>query len=804
MRASAMAFVLTTLAIAASASTQSSCDSAIVPACPTALVPNSGQWDPDLLYALPMRGGAMQVRREGLYFAWADSERPGLLRLDVADGRYAEASQSGRRSVVNFYGPGEQVFEGIIGSEAVCLSEVRPGLDLTLHARGGVLGLSLRIAAGSADDPVLRSWGAPLDLSCDGRTARWASGSGILSLQLGQARSSGLRLTVSASVEGDAGLRLATDGWSRTSDLTIDAELAWSTFLGGSSGDGVADMVVLDDESVALVGSTSSLDFPTTPNAWDSEAGLALSQAFVSRLSADGSELLYSTYVTHDEESLILGFGSIAARGLTALAVAGLTNSPSAPVTGNAFQPGFAGGVDDGIVAEFDLASGALTYMTYVGGSGADQLNAVAYAPGGQIVAAGKCLSPEFPTSPWAMQPVKAPFFDGLIVVLDPSLSGSEQLVDSTFFGGSSSEEEIREIEVASDGDIVVLGLVSSDYPMSPQAYDPGPYAPGSYLPFVARLVPDLSQAVASTFVLNALWDIGLDSSGRVAFCGGAGAASAATPDAYDETYHGKGDMYVGVLSPGLDVLEWGSFLGGSEPETAYGVALDDLGTLVVTGRTSSPDFPTTPGALDTEYSGGGADAFVSVLTNHGSTLGYSTFLGGSGAAAAWGWRVQSLGGGDFVVTGKVAASGFPVTPGAFDETPNDIFITHFDVDLTWATLAQGLAGASGVPVLTGTGSLEVGATTTLTVKRALAASTSWLVVGASALEAPFKQGTLVPSPDIVVGGIPIDSAGTANLSFAWPGGIPAGVATFYQVWIADPAGPAGFSASNGLQGLTP
>jgi hypothetical protein len=78
------------------------------------------------------------------------------------------------------------------------------------------------------------------------------------------------------------------------------------------------------------------------------------------------------------------------------------------------------------------------------------------------------------------------------------------------------------------------------------------------------------------------------------------------------------------------------------------------------------------------------------------------------------------------------------------------------------------------------------------------------LVVGLSRLDAPFKGGVLVPSPDILIAGLVTDATGAALVSGSWPAGLPSGFAVSFQYWITDAMGPQGFAASGAVQGTTP
>ena len=125
-------------------------------------------------------------------------------------------------------------------------------------------------------------------------------------------------------------------------------------------------------------------------------------------------------------------------------------------------------------------------------------------------------------------------------------------------------------------------------------------------------------------------------------------------------------------------------------------------------------------------------------------------------------------------------------------------------IDETWEDLGDGLAGTHGEPVLSGTGDLEPGSLATLQLENALENASVGLVMGLSALNAPFKGGVLVPDADFVFLGLTTSPAGALELSAVWPAGVPSGFVTYFQEWVFDPVGPSGFAASNGLGGTAP
>ncbi len=116
----------------------------------------------------------------------------------------------------------------------------------------------------------------------------------------------------------------------------------------------------------------------------------------------------------------------------------------------------------------------------------------------------------------------------------------------------------------------------------------------------------------------------------------------------------------------------------GGSGDYGYGIAVDAAGNAYVTGYTGPSDFPTTAGALDTTFNGGYYDAFVAKLNAAGSGLVYLTYLGGSGNDVGFGIAVDAAG--NAYVTGQTSSSDFPTTAGALDRTLSGSEIRiHYD-----------------------------------------------------------------------------------------------------------------------------
>jgi len=281
---------------------------------------------------------------------------------------------------------------------------------------------------------------------------------------------------------------------------------------------------------------------------------------------------------------------------------------------------------------------------------------------------------------------------------------------------GGGAIDEGKGIAVDSSGNAYVTGIAgSADFPTTVGAWDTT--LNGGSDAFVTKLNPAGAALVYSTYLGGALQEafrlsIAVDSAGNAYVTGDTYSADfPTTVGAFDETDNGGADAFVTKLNPtGSAPLVYSTYLGGASGEEGLGIDVDSAGNAYVTGVTGSADFPTTVGAFDTTYNGGG-DAFVTKVNSAGSALVYSTFLGGSegedGPFASVG-GIAVDGGGNAYVTGSTESADFPTTVGAFDTTYNDrgdvflidVFVTKLNpagsAPLIYSTYLGGLFGEHG------------------------------------------------------------------------------------------------------------
>jgi hypothetical protein len=325
--------------------------------------------------------------------------------------------------------------------------------------------------------------------------------------------------------------------------------LVYSTYLGGTGHEGGVFRIAVDTLGNAyVVGHTDSTDFPTTPGAFQTSfAGVGA--AYVTKLNAAGSALVYSTYL--GESSILIGgvfkeLISIAVDAAGNAYVAGGTTSNTFPTTALAFQPLFGGGLRDAFVTKLDVTGSALVYSTYLGGSVDDQAWGVAVDTAGNAYVTGFTGSNDFPVSAAAFDTVLDGNIDAFVTKLNAAGSA---LVYSTYLGGSLDEGGAG-IAVNSLGEAYVTGSTSSmNFPVTAGAP-------------------------------------------QTAFGGG------------------LADTFITKLNAGGSALVYSTYLGGTSNDDGLGIALDTAGNAYAVGTTSSINFPTTPGAFQTSL-GGVSDAFV-------------------------------------------------------------------------------------------------------------------------------------------------------------------------------------------------
>jgi hypothetical protein len=271
-------------------------------------------------------------------------------------------------------------------------------------------------------------------------------------------------------------------------------------------------------------------------------------------------------------------------------------------------------------------------------------------------------------------------------------------LLWSTYLGGSDWDMEPA-LAIDTEGNPVMVGWTGShDFPVTPGAYDDSLDGNDADA-FVTKFDATGSTLLWSTFLggwsFDQAYDVCVDSLGNVTVTGEAWSPDyPTTAGAYDGSHNGGADAFVSRLGPAGNELIWSTYLGGSYRDRPRRVCLDQAGNLVLLGDTKSSDFPTTSGAYDETYGGNFEDAFLCKLAGNGTSLLWSTYLGGSGREWAYGLILDQHD--NPVAAGETYSSDFPTTPGAYDrikDHEDDAFVAKLDSEgrtLLWSTLIGG------------------------------------------------------------------------------------------------------------------
>jgi hypothetical protein len=440
--------------------------------------------------------------------------------------------------------------------------------------------------------------------------------------------------------------------YDSTRPLVIDPSLVYSTYLGGSGEDGGSGIAVDASGNAYVTGYTVSTNFPTKNPLQPGKGGGANGDVFITKLSADGQSLVYSTYLGGSGDD---GGQSIAVDASGSAYVTGGTFSTDFP-TKNPVQATFGGGaLGDAFVTKLSADGQSLVYSTYLGGSAGELGNGIAVDSSGNAYVTGYTESTNFPRK----NPLQATYGGGFRDVFVTKLSADGQsLIYSTYLGGSGSDIGLS-IAVDSSGNAYLIGVTDSqNFPTkNPFQANPG----GNSDAFVTKLSADGQSLVYSTYLGGTDAETGsgiaVDSSGNAYVTGETLSTNFPTKNPLQASLSGGSDAFITKLSPNGQSLVYSTYLGGSGREFGFGIAVDASGNAYVTGQTTSTDFPTKK-PFQPSSGGGNFDAFVTKLSADGQSLLYSTYFGGNDGDSGGGIAVDSSG--NAYVTGYTFSKNFP------------------------------------------------------------------------------------------------------------------------------------------------
>lgn len=414
---------------------------------------------------------------------------------------------------------------------------------------------------------------------------------------------------------GETAYTFEVDAYRTEYALVIDPTLLYSTYAGGPSADQAIGVAADGSGNAYITGQTSFATFPTTnPPSAPTCLQSGCSSIFVLKLDGTG-KLVYGTFLSSSggyDTPQGIAINSAGEAYVTGLALSGF------PTTPNAYQTSCS---TSAFLTKISAAGNSLVYSTCLGSGGAR--SAVATDNTGKAYVAGGAVN--IPTTSGAYQNVNhgstyLAVGNAFLVVLDPSLSGSSSLLYGSYLGGSVRDTGYG-VAVDSYGNAFVTGLTASnDFPTTVGAYQRVNKSATTSNAFIAKFNPRL---------------VGINSLIYSTYLGGGGGA-----------------------------YPWG--------DTAYGIAVDPLGSAYIAGTTSSIDFPTTASAFQATTVPCPSAGFVTKVNPGGSGLAYSTYLRPTGTTGNCDSNAQSIAidpSGNAYVSGYTRSPSFPVTTDAFQSS---------------------------------------------------------------------------------------------------------------------------------------
>ena len=386
--------------------------------------------------------------------------------------------------------------------------------------------------------------------------------------------------------------------------LNPAGQIVYATYLGGAGGDVGLGIAVDSAGSAYVVGTTGSQNFPVTAGVVQSNLGGG-TDGFVTKLSPDGSKLLYSTYLGGAGFD---GVGAIAIDSSNNVYLGGSSSSSDFPITSGAYLTQGVGA----FAAKLNATGTALIYATFLGDDGNGGVSGIAVDSSGNAYAGGTTSALNFPTTPGAIHSaVTAPNSAAFLVKLNPTGSAA---MYSSLLGGSENSFG-GPVAVDSQGSAYFGGTTNApDFPVTAGAIQKSLAGPSDA--FVVKLNPAGSALVYGTLLGGSGDDqvagLAIDAAGN-AFVSGMTFSTdfPMTADALPKRFAGSpcvftasspfgespvivpcGDAFAAKLDAAGSTLTYSTYLSGSNAESATAAAVDSNGAMYVAGWTRSSNFP--------------------------------------------------------------------------------------------------------------------------------------------------------------------------------------------------------------------
>lgn len=618
---------------------------------PFSFTPNAGQTDPAVQFQGHGAGATMFFRSNEVVFS--------LQSIDQAEASNLRLRFDGANPATEITGSGNLpgMVNYIVGNdpaawhtnlptfESIIYHQLYPGIDLRYDGQQGTLKSTYTLAPGANPHLIRWHYQHATALRVDP-----ASGNLLITLAAGQPELietapyawqdiNGQRIPVNVRylLDNDGRVGFTLGAYDPAYPLVIDPTLVYSSYLGGNGLDEAEAIAIDSAGNVYVTGGTSSSNFPGNPIRSRSGG----EDIFVAKINPAGTAFVYTTYL---------------------------------------------GGSRD----ESDPDSE---------GDEVESSNSIAVDSNGNVYITGATDAIDFPTTSGVVQPSRngALFTDEAFVT---KLAPDGTLSYSTYLGGNLSDEG-EGIAVDSTGHAYVVGsTASTNFPTRNPLQ--GSFN-GNLDAFLIKLDPNATSLVYGTYLGGSNSDdgddIAIDSAGNAYIVGATASSNFPTSaNIPQSSNNGATDVFIAKINAAGNSLIYSTYLGGSQNDNGYGIALDSAGNAYVTGSTSSTNFPTmnpfqarSGGCTSTTVP---CDAFVAKLNPTGNSLVYSTYLGGS--ASDDGSAIAVNNANEAYIIGSTTSSNFPTQDSLQSYSGgSDAFVTRLNASGTAAIYSTYLGGNS-------------------------------------------------------------------------------------------------------------
>lgn len=561
---------------------------------------------------------------------------------------------------------------GVQNFAKVTYKQVYPGIDVAFYGSGKQLEYDLILAPGAKTDAIRLGFSGVDHLAI--------SAEGDLVLTTGTTEMRQMKPViyqekngVKEAIEGkyvlleNQQVAFQVANYDHAKALVIDPVIVYSTFYGHVGFD-TPRSIVIDTDGLAVIAGEVGQGYP-------SDFGYVNNNnrnAFVAKLNADGSGLIYSSVLSgtafEEANKVILDSQSNPI-------LVGRTLSSDFPTTANAYQTTLKG-LSDTFVAKLSSDGRTLLFSTLLGGASSEGGYTLALDNDGGIYVGGHTGSFDFPL----VSPIQSGPYQFSPMFISKLSGDGSSLQFSTYFGlcAGLKQSEVRDMAVDPSGNLYVVGI--SECPTFP-TLNPAQNYSGGYDVVLLKLRSD-HTLVYSTFLGGTADEdtlsMALDNNGEVIVGGLTKSTNfPVTANAVQSTFGGGGDRGIGdaffaKLSADGSRFVYATYFGGNNYDFVWKAAIDKGHNAYFVGYTTSTNFPLLDSIKTIKE--GTTDAFVVMIGPNGSPVYYSTMFGGNRDDAAYAVAVSNAG--EVFVAGTTDSLNFPVTPTAFDKlNSQDAFV---------------------------------------------------------------------------------------------------------------------------------